>query len=50
MVKNAWGDAGKYKGSWYASEAFVKGQSLDICIHKSALPKEFVEQHPNVLR
>ncbi len=50
MVKNSWGDAGKYKGIWYASEAFVKGQSLDICIHKSALPKEFVEQHPNVLR
>lgn len=50
LVKNSWGDAGKYKGIWYASEAFVKGQSLDICIHKSALPKEFVEQHPNVLR
>ena len=50
MVKNSWGDAGKYKGIWYASEALVKGQSLDICIHKSALPKEFVEQHPNVLR
>ena len=50
MVKNSWGDAGKYKGIWYASEAFVKGQSLDICIHKSALPKEFVEQHPNLLR
>lgn len=39
MVKNSWGDAGKYKGIWYATEAFVKGQSMDIMIHKSALPK-----------
>lgn len=49
IVKNSWGITGKYDGVWYASEAFVKGQSLDICIHKSALPKEFVEKHPNVL-
>lgn len=49
LVKNSWGETGKYKGIWYASEAFVKGQTLDICIHKSALPKDFVEKHPNVL-
>ena len=49
LVKNSWGEAGKYKGIWYASEAFVKSQTLDICIHKSALPKDFVEKHPNVL-
>ncbi len=40
MVKNSWGEAGKYKGIWYASEAFVKGQSLDYMIHKDALPKD----------
>ena len=49
LVKNSWGETGKYKGVWYASEAFVKGQTLDIAIHKSALPKEFVEKHPNVM-
>ncbi len=49
LVKNSWGETGKYNGIWYASEAFVKGQTLDICIHKSALPKDFVEKHPNVL-
>ena len=49
LVKNSWGETGKYNGIWYASEAFVKGQTLDIAIHKSALPKEFVEKHPNVL-
>lgn len=40
MVKNSWGEAGKYKGIWYASEAFVKAQSMDIVLHKSAVSKE----------
>ncbi len=40
MVKNSWGESGKYKGIWYATEAFVKGQSLDYMIHKDALPKD----------
>ena len=40
MVKNSWGETGKYKGIWYATEAFVKSQSLDIMVHKSALPKD----------
>lgn len=40
LVKNSWGVTGKYDGIWYASEAFVKNQSLDILIHKDALPKD----------
>lgn len=40
MVKNSWGKTGKYDGLWYASEAFVKGQTLDIMFHKDALPKD----------
>lgn len=40
MVKNSWGESGRYDGIWYATEAFVKGQSLDIMLHKSALPKD----------
>lgn len=40
MVKNSWGEAGKYRGIWYASEAFVKAQSMDIVLHKSAVSKE----------
>jgi len=40
MVKNSWGDSSKYKGTWYATEAFVKGQTLSILIHKDALTKE----------
>lgn len=40
MVKNSWGETGKYKGIWYVTEAFVKNQSMYYMIHKSALPKD----------
>ncbi len=40
MVKNSWGETGKYKGIWYATEAYVKGQSLDIMVHKDAIPRD----------
>lgn len=40
MVKNSWGETGKYNGIWYASEAFVKAQTLDFVLHQSALPKD----------
>ena len=40
MVKNSWGVTGAYDGIWYATEAFVKAQTLDITVHKSALTKE----------
>ena len=50
LVKNSWGETGKYNGIWYASEKYVKAQSLDIMIHKSALPDGFIEKHPNINR
>ena len=40
MVKNSWGETGKYKGIWYCTEAFVKAQTLDITIHKDALTRD----------
>ena len=40
MVKNSWGDAGKYQGIWYASDAFVRYKTLNIVVHKDALPKD----------
>ncbi|MBQ4305651.1 MAG: aminopeptidase [Bacteroidales bacterium] len=40
MVKNSWGETGKYKGIWYCSENFVKGKSMDVMVHKDALPKD----------
>lgn len=39
MVKNSWGETGKYKGIWYASEAFVKYKTMSIVINKESLPK-----------
>lgn len=38
MVKNSWGETGKYKGIWYASEAFVKYKTMSIVINKASLP------------
>ena len=40
LVKNSWGETGKYKGIWYATESYVKGQTLDIMVHKDAIPKD----------
>ena len=40
LVKNSWGETGKYKGLWYASEAYVKAQTLDIMVHKDAIPRD----------
>lgn len=39
MVKNSWGTDNKYKGTWYASETFVKYKTMNIVVHKDALPK-----------
>ncbi len=44
MVKNSWGDAGKYKGIWYASDAFVRYKTLNIVVHKDALPKHIAKK------
>jgi aminopeptidase C len=40
MVKNSWGETGKYKGIWYASDSFVRLKTLNIMVHKNAIPKE----------
>ena len=40
MVKNSWGETGKYKGVWYASDAFVRLNTLNIVVHKDALSKD----------
>jgi aminopeptidase C len=38
MVKNSWGETGTYKGHWYASEAFVQYKTINIVVHKDAIP------------
>ncbi|MBP1614980.1 MAG: pepC 1 [Bacteroidetes bacterium] len=44
MVKNSWGINNKYKGTWYASKAFVKYKTMNILVHKDALPKEIAKK------
>ena len=44
MVKNSWGETGKYNGIWYASETFVKFKTLNIVVHKDALPKDIAKK------
>ena len=39
MVKNSWGKSGRYNGIWYASKAFVKYKTMNILVHKDAIPK-----------
>ena len=40
MVKNSWGDAGKYKGVWYVSDAFVRYKTMNIVVNRNAIPKD----------
>ena len=44
MVKNSWGTAGKYKGIWYASKAFVAYKTMNILVHKNAIPAEIAKK------
>ena len=44
MVKNSWGETGKYNGVWYASDSFVKYKTLNVVVHKDALPKDIAKK------
>ena len=44
LVKNSWGEAGKYKGHWYASYNFVKGKTMNIVINRKALPDDIAKK------
>lgn len=39
MVKNSWGTDTKYKGVWYVTGAFVAYKTINVAVHKDALPK-----------
>jgi len=40
MVKNSWGTDNKYKGTWYVSKPFVMSKTINILVHKDAVPKD----------
>ncbi len=44
LVKNSWGTDSKYKGIWYASESFVMHKTINIVVHKDAVPKEILKK------
>ena len=44
MVKNSWGETGEYKGHWYASYNFVKGKTMNIVLHRSAIPEDIAKK------
>lgn len=39
-IKNSWGEYGKYKGYFYASESFVKAKTMTFMLHKDAISDE----------
>ena len=38
MVKNSWGLTGQYQGMWYVSDAFAQYKTMNIVVHKNAIP------------
>ena len=44
MVKNSWGTDNKYEGIWYASKPFVRYKTMNIVLHKDALPKAIAKK------
>ncbi len=44
MVKNSWGDYGEYHGMFYASKAFVRYKTMNIVVHKDAIPAAIKEK------
>ena len=44
LIKNSWGVTGAYDGTWYMSENFVKGKTLNFVVNKKALPKDIAKK------
>ena len=40
MVKNSWGETGKYKGTWYMTKTFIAANTMDYMVNKNAIPKD----------
>lgn len=45
IVKNSWGTKGNdYEGYFYASKAFVAYKTIDIMVHKDAVPESIKKE------
>ena len=40
MVKNSWNTTNGRKGIWFASDAYVAYKTMNILVHKDAIPKD----------
>ena len=40
MVKNSWGETGKYKGIWYMTKNFIAANTMDYMVNKNAIPSD----------
>jgi aminopeptidase C len=44
MVKNSWNTTAGNNGIWYASDAYVAYKTMNILIHKDAIPKKIAKK------
>ena len=44
IVKNSWNQYNKFGGYFYASEPFMKYKTMNIIVHKDALPKDIAKK------
>ncbi len=40
MVKNSWGTNSKFQGIWYVTKSFTAAKTMNIMVHKDAVPKD----------
>ena len=40
MVKNSWGETGKYKGTWYMTKNYIIANTMDYMVNTNAVPKD----------
>ncbi len=43
IIKNSWGERGKYKGLLYMSVNYLKMKTISISVHKNGVPKEILK-------
>ena len=44
MMKNSWGSYNKFKGKGYISKAYMAYKTMNILIHKDAIPKKIAKK------
>lgn len=44
MMKNSWGEIGPYKGLWYVTKPYVAFKTMNIIIHKDAIPTKIAKK------